>query len=131
MSYTPEQRAERSRERSTKFYAENKEKAKLQRLQRYRANKTTERLSMRDAQLMRDYGITRQDFDDLIEMQAGLCAMCCEPMKPKRGTHVDRDHETNKVRGLLCIPCNVGLGRLENKQLVTDATSYLNCARMQ
>lgn len=58
-------------------------------------------------QLMRNYGLTPEQFRALFDAQNGLCAICQEPMEDP---HVDHSHETGKVRGLLCARCNSGLG---------------------
>lgn len=52
------------------------------------------------------YGIDEADFDRIVEAQGGLCAVCRRcPAK-----HVDHDHETCKIRGILCFTCNRALG---------------------
>jgi hypothetical protein len=56
------------------------------------------------------YGITEEHFDRMAERQGGLCAVCRE----RPGTHVDHDHETAQVRGLLCYPCNAAVGNLSD-----------------
>jgi hypothetical protein len=59
------------------------------------------------------YGITREEYDALTIKQGGLCAIC-KGSDPRRGKStrlfVDHDHETGRVRGLLCHRCNVALG---------------------
>jgi hypothetical protein len=67
------------------------------------------------------YGITLADFNAMLESQAGLCAVCCEPMKPGRNTCVDHDHKTGAVRGLLCSRCNLLVGHAEPDLLLTAA----------
>ena len=48
--------------------------------------------------------------------QRGLCAICQAPPDGQwKVLCVDHDHETGKVRGLLCVTCNTMLGRLENR----------------
>jgi recombination endonuclease VII len=61
--------------------------------------------STREYHLRRRYGIGQADVDALIEAQGGTCAVC--PGKPE---HVDHDHKTGKVRGMLCFLCNQALG---------------------
>jgi len=65
---------------------------------------------MRRNQLRR-YGLTPEEFLARLKRQNGKCAICPAPLKPrgKDGAHVDHDHETQKVRGLLCRNCNVHL----------------------
>jgi len=52
------------------------------------------------------YGLTDEQFARLMDEQCGLCAICGTPDP----THIDHDHETMVVRGVLCLACNVGLG---------------------
>lgn len=75
------------------------------------------------AGFLRRYGLTVERFEDMLEMQAGLCAMCTVPMTPGKGTNVDHDHATGQVRGLVCRACNIGLGWFE--RVANDAVAYL------
>jgi hypothetical protein len=61
---------------------------------------------------MKKYGITVEQFDAMVIAQKGLCAACGHA--PTGRLHVDHDHETERVRGLLCLPCNMALGFLES-----------------
>lgn len=69
------------------------------------------------------YSLTIKQHNEMIEAQKGLCAIC----KLKRKLHIDHDHATGKVRGLLCKSCNYKLlGMIEkNIKLVEMAISYL------
>ena len=72
------------------------------------------------------YGITPEDFKRMHEAQKGRCAICNDEPKTKRGLHVDHDHETGKVRGLLCHGCNVALGSFkEDVTLLNKAIEYI------
>jgi hypothetical protein len=62
---------------------------------------------------LRRYGITPEDYDERLASQGGRCAICrtTEPSgKANSYFHVDHDHETGVVRGLLCGRCNGALG---------------------
>lgn len=79
-------------------------------------------------QLRVKYGITDAGFDELLAAQGGCCAVCRTANPPGRGQrlHVDHDHATGKVRGLLCTECNVGLGKFkDDPELLRRAAEYL------
>ena len=67
-------------------------------------------------QALARYGITPDDYDKMLAKQKGKCAACgSEDPKSRWGVfHVDHDHETGDVRGLLCSPCNCALGFLQD-----------------
>lgn len=79
--------------------------------------------------LRRKYGITVSEYNRLLALQEGKCAICktdC-PGKGKRHFHVDHDHLSGKVRGLLCVKCNMGLGSFDDNQaLLWAAAFYVN-----
>jgi hypothetical protein len=69
--------------------------------------------STRDYHLRRRYGLTSADVDAMIEAQGGTCAVCPGPPQ-----HVDHDHETGEVRGILCFNCNQALGNVRDNSMV-------------
>ena len=73
------------------------------------------------------YGIDSAQKEQILKRQGGRCAICRSPdPKSKRGWHVDHDHATKKVRGLLCRSCNVGIGRFrDDPELLRAALQYL------
>lgn len=80
---------------------------------------------IRDRNLRQNYnGFTLKDYEALFEKQNRACAICCKPQE--KHLHVDHDHRTGKVRGLLCQECNHALGFVhDNPVLVTQLLHYL------
>jgi hypothetical protein len=64
----------------------------------------------RDYHLRRRYGISAAEVDAMIEAQGGVCAAC----KTDEPVHVDHDHKTGRVRGILCFLCNQALGNVRD-----------------
>ena len=76
----------------------------------------------RNYHLRRRYGITAAEADAMFEEQGGLCALCQE----RPAQHVDHDHLTGKVRGMLCFCCNQGLGNFRDRaDVLALAIGYL------
>lgn len=89
----------------------------------YKRNVSVER----KAQMKYKYGLTLEAFEELWEAQDGACAICKKKLQTNnRGVSIDHNHETGFVRGLLCNPCNTGLGLLRDSiSLLNSAVSYL------
>lgn len=88
--------------------------------------------------LKRRYGITAADYIALAEAQNDCCAICglsfadARPQKndQTQRLHVDHDHTTGKVRGLLCFRCNNGLGFFRDDiSALEAAVAYLKRSR--
>lgn len=81
----------------------------------------------RKARLRDLYGMTEQDYDEMLAGQKGKCAIC-GTKKCSSGYRfaVDHDHKTGVVRGLLCRRCNQAIGQLnEIPELFEKAAGYL------
>ena len=63
-------------------------------------------MTPRDKYLQRTYGITQEQYDQLLKYQGGSCFICDKEPKPGKNLQVDHDHKTGEVRGLLCWSCN-------------------------
>lgn len=77
---------------------------------------------------LRLYGLTHDEHDALLARQNNACAICGEPGEnwAERGLHVDHDHESGLVRGLLCGRCNLGLGYFKDSpDRLAAAVEYL------
>lgn len=78
------------------------------------------------------YGITKKDYDYLLEQQNNCCAICntTNPsLKSKNHKYfsVDHCHQTGKIRGLLCATCNSAIGLLGDcPETIANASLYLS-----
>ncbi|MCR4307302.1 MAG: endonuclease VII domain-containing protein [Candidatus Berkelbacteria bacterium] len=83
---------------------------------------------MREHQRKYRYGMTPGRYDELFASQNGRCAICGSDTPGGRGVdfHVDHDHNTGKVRGLLCTNCNhmIGIAH-EETSIFSKAIKYL------
>jgi hypothetical protein len=81
-----------------------------------------------EADLMKNYGITIQKYQQMLVEQKGCCAICGKHESSfKRRLHIDHDHTTGQVRALLCTRCNPGLGYFEDSvEKLEMAITYLN-----
>jgi len=70
--------------------------------------------------LKQKYNLFSEEWDIMFQRQEGLCALCEEPLDRAKA-HVDHNHETEKVRGLLHPECNVLLGKIEKKPRLLEA----------
>lgn len=84
-----------------------------------------------DYRLRVKYGISLNDYDNMLKHQDNKCAICEQvETRERRGKlqklSVDHNHKTGKVRGILCDRCNLCIGQLEdNPQLFIKASNYL------
>lgn len=84
-----------------------------------------------NSHLVRNYGITIDDYEDMYNNQSGVCAICGQLETKKYNGNivkltVDHCHDTGKVRGLLCKRCNTALGGFnDSAKILTKALNYL------
>ena len=80
----------------------------------------------REGYLIRAYGITLAEYQQRLEHQKGVCAMCNQPELIRQSFCVDHNHKTGKVRQLLCVRCNSVLGMIDDSiELLDAAKRYL------
>lgn len=78
--------------------------------------------------LKNKYHITKEDYNNLFEVQKGCCAICkLHQENFEKRLYVDHNHETGKVRALLCVNCNMLIGHAqEDIEVLGKAIKYLN-----
>ena len=106
---------EKNRER---LLADQRERGK----RNYRAKPDQYRERSRRSRI-KSYGLTVTEFDAMALAQGGVCPICTNPMEPPV---IDHCHETGRVRGLLCRPCNAAMGLLGDSEAgILRALAYL------
>lgn len=111
---------------NTKIWREqNPEKAKAS--EQANNQRRKENGQNRNWNLQRTYKITLIEYNDILKRQKYRCAICRVTLKIYgRSFHVDHDHKTNKIRGLLCYPCNALLGySKDNIKILKKAILFL------
>lgn len=77
------------------------------------------------------YGLADAEYLTMLVLQDSQCAICETDFSPGQTTcaHVDHEHGTDRVRGLLCSECNIGLGKFkDDPTLLHAAAEYLVAA---
>jgi hypothetical protein len=125
-----EQRDKRNERR--RGWREDPEYRKREREQLYIAwkrNPGKRALIDRKAMLKKQYGLTLEQFDEMLEAQDGACALCGREQVGMR-LHVDHCHASGVVRGLLCSNCNTGLGMFgDDPDRLIAAIQYIEAAK--
>ncbi len=70
--------------------------------------------------------MSQDDYDKLLQLQNGVCAICQQECSTKRSLAVDHDHQTGQVRALLCRDCNITIGLMkEDAARLRAAADYI------
>ena len=115
-------------EKRKAYHEKHKKKVAANRKQYYELNKD----KIRSRMLLKLYGIDSEEYDRLLQLQDGTCAICKQPETHKlRGKipplSVDHNHDTGGVRGLLCNTCNRAIGFFhDDHKLLKEAAWYVN-----
>lgn len=89
-------------------------------------NREKHAILQRKIDFRRRFGITLEYYNELRQLQNNKCAICLKIFEGKPGPCVDHCHYTNKIRGLLCRSCNLGIGLLgDTKECLERAINYL------
>lgn len=113
--------------RRTPEEKERRRNKKREWLKMWRANKSPEEKRIKYLKGKKSrYGLSVEEYQRILDSQNGRCAICKNPPSEKRELDIDHDHNTGKVRGLLCQSCNIGIGFLKDDYfLVRTAADYI------
>lgn len=84
-------------------------------------------MNKRDSYLRRVYGISLAQYNEILEKQGGVCAICLKPPKQGKNLCVDHNHVSGEIRGLLDAYCNRYLvGRHRDGILLRRIAAYVD-----
>lgn len=79
--------------------------------------------------LRKKYGLSLEVYEELLDAQGGVCLICGAAPDPL-SLAVDHCHDSTEIRGLLCNPCNLGVGHFRDRpELLEAAAAYLRSKR--
>lgn len=103
------------------------ESCKRWRTNYYQNNKQKEKNRSRNKHLISKYNITLEHFTNLLKLHNNKCSICNIEFSEKIYPCIDHNHETGKIRGILCSKCNTALGFFkDSRDLLKKAVGYLN-----
>lgn len=113
-----------------KLHPEKRTEYNIKRQER-EANDPDRYLKKRNSSLKSKYGLTQSTYAQMLLKQSNGCALC-NRQPGKRPLHVDHDHKTGKIRGLLCHQCNWYLGTIEaDPTILARITRYLDATDLR
>lgn len=75
--------------------------------------------------IRKKYGLTVEEWERLLSSQGGICPICSKILS-RDNAHVDHDHVTDQIRGILCFECNTGIGKFHDSiEWLQKAIDYL------
>jgi hypothetical protein len=109
-----------ARKRKQRFDPVKREKMYIA-TEKWRTKNREENLAyQRNAYFQRTFGISSLEKDRLTAESGGICPICLGEFKDRRDTHLDHDHVTGEIRGILCGSCNRKLGWYEKHRPRVD-----------
>ena len=115
--------------KTKKWVQANSEKVNKENRRRYHDLSPEEKKLRNRRQQVALYGLTLEQYDGMLDKQDSLCALCGEKETNPKKTNlcIDHDHETGRVRALLCDRCSRGIGAFgDNLDLLHKAVTYLS-----
>lgn len=80
----------------------------------------------RNSNLIRKYGISLKEWNELFERQGFMCAVCASKDARGKNWHTDHCHKTGKVRGILCGWCNTAIGKMQDSyEIMASSAVYV------
>lgn len=120
VKYRADNREQLAQAQSRRYYANpDLHKAKRREYLRRPEVIAKRKQDMKVYSMRHSYGFTKEQYEKMYQQQEGCCGCCHRPIVStfdsieKSKTHIDHEHKTGKVRGLLCLRCNHAVGWVE------------------
>jgi Recombination endonuclease VII len=126
--FTSSERKIRQKERMYEYYLSNKDKLNSRSREWLEKNREYKKEYQRNRNYLNEHKITLEEAKLMLKNQNNRCAICEELISigGVLGAHVDHNHITNEIRGILCHNCNNGLGHFrDNINTLLKAISFL------
>lgn len=122
-----EENREAIREKQRAYYQANRERI-IERSREHAEANPRRRAEINRKARLKQYGLTIEQYDSMVEQQGGLCIICGN--SPDGNLHVEHCHQTSVVRGLTCGPCNSAMGMAgDDPVLLRKMADYLEAGR--
>jgi len=123
---TKKRRAKKLKAAYRRYYRKHRNKMLLKNQKWVKANYQYTLEYRRRISLIKEFGISLEQYNATLKQQKGVCAICRKKCKSGRRLAVDHCHKTGMNRGLLCSKCNRGLGLFnDSPKLLLAAIKYL------
>ncbi len=106
------------------YYEANREDYKVKNKIRWAKNKAQNKIKSRTKHLWVSYGMTDEQHMQMYVGQDGCCLLCEQTVEYSK-VHTDHDHNTGRVRGLLCARCNLGMCFVDDADFMQRAADYV------
>jgi hypothetical protein len=112
-----------NKDRTDAWTAANPEKAKDIQARHYAKHRT----EAKEYYIQKTYGLSPEEYEALLNANGRRCYICDKhESECAKGLHVDHNHITGKIRGVLCFSCNAAIGYLkESPELLDRAKAYI------
>lgn len=108
---------EKVRERTRRWRKNNPEKVK--------AWSCNHKDKLREAHLKKKFALTPPEYNLMLAAQGDACALCLGPTSSfSKRLHVDHDHESQRIRGLLCQLCNLAVALFDRDRGLLDSNAF-------
>jgi len=86
--------------------------------------KTWSKINYKEFSLRKNYNLSLDEMENILKKQRYKCAICEETLEKP---HIDHDHKTGKIRGILCFNCNTAIGKFgDDPNRLMKAIIYLS-----